>query len=144
MDLTRWPVFLRQDIGRIYKSVVRELKLEQQLGNKQLEGSHPHSYMRRFMSQLSMMPKEYMWGEQLALALLPQVDAANADYSSLTGIACCVNGDVAPGAVVAQGNVTTQCGHRLLQCLFHLLSLLCAAQGHRSCACVHCAGRARG
>ncbi|EFN54856.1 hypothetical protein CHLNCDRAFT_24273 [Chlorella variabilis] len=61
-----------KEIGRIYKSVVRELKLEEALGNKQLEGSHPHSYMRRFMSQLSMTPKEYLWGEALALALLPQ------------------------------------------------------------------------
>ncbi|KAI7835903.1 hypothetical protein COHA_010206 [Chlorella ohadii] len=61
-----------KEIGRIYKSVVRELKLQEELGNKQLEGSHPHSYMRRFMSQLSMAPKEYMWGEQLTLALLPQ------------------------------------------------------------------------
>ena len=65
-----------QEIGRIYKSVVRELKLEEALGNKQLEGSHPHSYMRRFMSQLSMTPKEYLWGEALALALLPQVPPA--------------------------------------------------------------------
>ena len=115
-----------QEIGRIYKSVVRELKLQEELGNKQvgcggswhadikrsclvacrqaqagckpsssptlpcgatvflppptpacpqLEGSHPHSYMRRFMSQLSMAPKEYMWGEALTRALLPQVRA---------------------------------------------------------------------
>ncbi len=43
------------------------------LGDKQLEGSHPHSYMRRFMSQLSMTQKEFTWGEALTLALLPQV-----------------------------------------------------------------------
>lgn len=53
--------------------MVRELKLEEALGAKQLEGSHPHSYMRRFMSQLSMTPREYLWGEALTLALLPQV-----------------------------------------------------------------------
>lgn len=29
--------------------------------------------MRRFMSQLSMTQKEFMWGEALTLALLPQV-----------------------------------------------------------------------
>lgn len=53
--------------------MVRELNLQEELGAKQLEGSHPHSYMRRFMSQLSMQPREFMWGEALALALLPQV-----------------------------------------------------------------------
>jgi hypothetical protein len=52
---------------------VRELKLEAALGNKQLEGSHPQSYMRRFMSQLSMTNKEFKWGEDLCKALLPQV-----------------------------------------------------------------------
>lgn len=61
-----------KEIGRIYKSVVRELGLQATLGDKQLEGSHPHSYMRRFMSQLSMTQKEFMWGEALTLALLPQ------------------------------------------------------------------------
>ena len=58
--------------------MVRELKLELALGNKQLEGSHPHNYMRRFMSQLCMTPKEYLWGEQLTLALLPQVRGGSA------------------------------------------------------------------
>lgn len=55
---------------------MRELQLQEELGAKQLEGSHPHSYMRRFMSLLSMTPREYLWGEQLTLALLPQARGA--------------------------------------------------------------------
>ena len=70
---TLWAL---QEIGRIYKAVVRELQLQEELGAKQLEGSHPHSYMRRFMSLLSMTPREYLWGEQLTLALLPQARGA--------------------------------------------------------------------
>ena len=81
------PPLALQEIGRIYKSVVRELKLELTLGNKQLEGSHPHNYMRRFMSQLCMTPKEYLWGEALTLALLPL--AATGVVSIRRGPAAC-------------------------------------------------------
>ena len=74
-----WPPGLptsrhRQDIGRIYKRIVADLKLKETGVFKSEVGSiHPENYLRRFMSMLGMANADMNAAIALANAALPQV-----------------------------------------------------------------------
>ena len=98
--------------------MVRELKLEEALGSRQVEGSHPVSYMRRFMSQLRMTSRELGYGEALALALLPQEGPeANVHTpwhgkspTSIAGTVVFIIANLPGKTAVAMGDITRTCG----------------------------------
>ncbi|KFM24080.1 Transcription initiation factor IIB-2 [Auxenochlorella protothecoides] len=85
-ERSEWRTFAEKEIGKMYKSIVADLRLKETGGWLSEAGSnHPANYMRRNMSKLAMDNADMRRGVGLANAALPQSGPETAEHAPWHG-----------------------------------------------------------